>query len=421
MSLSRLSSTARSNNLLRPLSLLLPRQISTSTDPLTIETSIPFTTHKCEPPSRTVDTTSEELMSFFRTMATMRRMEIAADSLYKSKLIRGFCHLYDGQEAVCVGMEAAINKKDCIITAYRDHCTFLGRGGSLLQVFSELMGRQGGCSKGKGGSMHFYKKEAGFYGGHGIVGAQVPLGCGLAFAQKYNKDENVTFALYGDGAANQGQLFEALNISALWDLPIILVCENNHYGMGTAEWRAAKSPSYYKRGDYVPGLKVDGMDVLAVKQACKFAKEHVLKNGPMILEMDTYRYHGHSMSDPGSTYRTRDEISGVRQERDPIERVRKLVLAHDIATEKELKEIEKDARKEVDEAIAQAKVRISKWFSFMSNFLRVLTTPCLNIVDSCSQESPMPDPSELFTNVYAKGFGTESYGADRKELRATLP
>ena len=239
--------------------------------------------------------------------------------------------------------------------------------------------------------MHFYRKEGGFYGGHGIVGAQVPLGCGLAFAQKYCKDENVTFSMYGDGAANQGQLFEALNISALWDLPSILVCENNHYGMGTAEWRAAKSPAYYKRGDYVPGLKVDGMDALAVKQACKFAKEFALKNGPIILEMDTYRYHGHSMSDPGSTYRTRDEISGVRQERDPIERVRKLLLTHEIATEKELKDIEKEIRKEVDEAIAKAK------------------------------ESQMPEPSDLFTNVYVKGFGVEACGADRKEVRAILP
>ncbi len=395
-------STSLRSNLVRPLTGLtalsstghLRRPFSSSADDstvITVETSVPFVGHKCDPPSRNVETTSKELLGFFYDMALMRRMEIASDSLYKSKLIRGFCHLYDGQEAVAVGMEAAITKKDCIITAYRDHCIFLGRGGSLVQCFSELMGRQAGCSKGKGGSMHFYKKENGFFGGHGIVGAQVPLGCGLAFAQKYSKDETVTFAMYGDGAANQGQLFEALNMSALLDLPAILVCENNHYGMGTAEWRAAKSPSYYKRGDYVPGLKVDGMDAFAVKQACKFAKEHALKNGPIILEMDTYRYHGHSMSDPGSTYRTRDEISGVRQERDPIERIRKLILSHELSTEAELKTIEKKVRSEVDDAIALAK------------------------------ESPMPDPSELFTNVYVKGFGIEVAGADRKEVRGVLP
>nr|VDC61953.1 unnamed protein product [Brassica rapa] len=403
MALSRLS--LRSTTFLKPSSLR--RHVTTDTTPITIETAAPFTSHQCDPPSRSVETSSAEILSFFRDMARMRRMEIAADSLYKSKLIRGFCHLYDGQEALAVGMEAGITKKDAIITSYRDHCTFLGRGGELVDAFSELMGRMRGCSNGKGGSMHFYKKDACFYGGHGIVGAQIPLGCGLAFAQKYSKEENVSFVLYGDGAANQGQLFEALNIAALWDLPAILVCENNHYGMGTATWRSAKSPAYFKRGDYVPGLKVDGMDVLAVKQACKFAKEHALKNGPIvthflligktqtpnktiILEMDTYRYHGHSMSDPGSTYRTRDEVSGVRQVRDPIERVRKLLLSHDIATEKELKDMEKEVRKEVDDAVAQAK------------------------------ESPVPEASELFTNMYVKDCGVESFGADRKELKVTL-
>ncbi|XP_073010498.1 pyruvate dehydrogenase E1 component subunit alpha-1, mitochondrial-like [Typha latifolia] len=388
--LRRLSSSSTSS--IRFLSVT-PRGFSSASgdETLTIETSVPFTGNRIDPPSRSVDTTPSELLSFFRTMSTMRRMEIAADSLYKAKLIRGFCHLYDGQEAVEVGMEAAITRSDAIITAYRDHCIYLGRGGDLVSVFAELMGRRNGCSRGKGGSMHFYKKDANFYGGHGIVGAQVPLGCGVAFAQKYNKEGTVTFTLYGDGAANQGQLFEALNMSALWDLPAIFVCENNHYGMGTAEWRSAKNPAYYKRGDYVPGLKVDGMDALAVKQACRFAKEYALANGPIILEMDTYRYHGHSMSDPGSTYRTRTEITGIRQERDPIERIRKLIMAHDLASASELKDMEKEIRKEVDDAIAQAK------------------------------ESPMPDSSELFTNVYVKGYGVEAFGPDRKEVTSVLP
>ncbi|XP_049391931.1 pyruvate dehydrogenase E1 component subunit alpha, mitochondrial-like [Solanum stenotomum] len=386
-----LSTIRTVNHLLKPFTAATHRLSSDSNATINVEISKPYTAHNIDPPSSIVETTPNELMTFFSDMAELRRMEIAADSLYKAKLIRGFCHLYDGQEAVAIGMEAAITKKDCIITAYRDHCIFLARGGGLVESFAELMGRKDGCSKGKGGSMHFYKKDSGFYGGHGIVGAQVPLGIGISFAQKYNKEDHVTFAMYGDGAANQGQLFEALNMAALWDLPAILVCENNHYGMGTAEWRAAKSPAYYKRGDYVPGLKVDGMDALAVKQACKFAKDHVLTKGPIILEMDTYRYHGHSMSDPGSTYRTRDEISGVRGERDPVERIRNLILDHNIATEQELKDIEKGKRKVVDEAIAKAK------------------------------EIPMPDPSDLFTNVYVKGFGVEVFGADRKELRSTLP
>jgi pyruvate dehydrogenase E1 component alpha subunit len=308
-------------------------------------------------------------------MYRMRRMEIAADMLYKSKLIRGFCHLYDGQEACMVGIGAATTDKDSIITSYRDHCTHLVKGGSLLEVMAELLGRVDGASKGKGGSMHMYRKKTNFYGGNGIVGAQVPLGAGLGFAHKYRQDDSISMTLYGDGAANQGQLFEALNIAALWDLPTLFICENNHYGMGTAEWRGSKSATFYARGDYCPGLKVDGMDVLAVRQAISWAKDYALKHGPLVMELDTYRYHGHSMSDPGSTYRTRDEISAMRTQRDPLEQVRRVLVDNNLVDASELKKMEKTIKKEVDNAVAQAK------------------------------QSAIPQPDALWHNIYRDTLG----------------
>ncbi|KAK5200738.1 alpha subunit of pyruvate dehydrogenase [Cryomyces antarcticus] len=280
-------------------------------------------------------------------------MEMAADRLYKEKKIRGFCHLSTGQEAVAVGIEHAISKQDHVITAYRCHGFAMMRGGTVRSIIGELLGRREGIAHGKGGSMHMF--STGFYGGNGIVGAQVPVGAGIAFANQYLGKPNVTLALYGDGASNQGQVFEAFNMAKLWNLPILFGCENNKYGMGTAANRAAALTEYYKRGQYIPGLKVNGMDVLAVKAAVEYGKKWTLEvKGPLVFEYVTYRYGGHSMSDPGTTYRTREEIQRMRSTNDPIAGLKQKLLDWEVTSEEELKAIDKEARSHVDAEVAEA-------------------------------------------------------------------
>lgn len=280
-------------------------------------------------------------------MQTIRRMELKADQLYKQKVIRGFCHLYDGQEAIAVGMEAGLLPGDSVITSYRAHGWTYTRGAKPRAILAELFGREMGCAQGKGGSMHMFAPE--FYGGNGIVGAQVPLGAGIAFAHMYQKKKNVCVSLFGDGASNQGQAFEAYNIAKLWNLPAIFVCENNQYGMGTAIDRSSASTEFYTRGDYIPGIRVDGMDVLAVREATAFARKYALEHGPVMMEMKTYRYHGHSMSDPGTSYRTRDEVKKVRNQSDPIISVRTRMIESGMATKDEFKKIDKEIKDFMDD------------------------------------------------------------------------
>jgi pyruvate dehydrogenase E1 component alpha subunit len=294
----------------------------------------------------------EDELHAYREMLLIRRFEEKSGQLYGMGLIGGFCHLYIGQEAVVVGMQMASLPGDQVITGYRDHGHMLAAGMDAKGVMAELTGRRGGYSRGKGGSMHMFSKEKNFYGGHGIVGAQVSLGAGLAFANHYRGDGTVSMVYFGDGAANQGQVYESFNMAQLWKLPVVFVIENNRYAMGTSVNRASAQTDFSRRGVSfnIPGEQVDGMDVRAVREAGRRAIEHARTGqGPYILEMQTYRYRGHSMSDPAK-YRTKDEVDKYRSERDPIEHVRERLIDNKWASEEDLKKIDSDIRMIVNES-----------------------------------------------------------------------
>ncbi len=313
----------------------------------------------------------EELLELYERMLLIRRFEEKAGQLYGLGLIGGFCHLYIGQEAVAVGIQSTLEGgKDSVITGYRDHGHMLAYGIDPNVIMAELTGRGEGISRGKGGSMHMFSTEHAFYGGHGIVGAQVSLGAGLAFGHQYREDGGICAAYFGDGAANQGQVYESFNMASLWNLPILFIIENNQYAMGTSVSRSSAETEFYRRGTAfrIPGMKVNGMDVLEVRQATEIAAKHIREgNGPVLMELNTYRYRGHSMSDPAK-YRTREEVQGVREKSDPIEGL-KVDLMEAGVSEDQLKEIDKGIRAKVGEAADFA------------------------------ESSPEPDPSELYTDV----------------------
>ena len=316
--------------------------------------------------------TRDEELEAYRIMLLIRRFEEKAGQMYGMGLIGGFCHLYIGQEAVVTGVQLAMRDGDQVITSYRDHGHMLATGMEARGVMAELTGRQGGYSKGKGGSMHMFSVEKGFYGGHGIVGAQVSLGTGLAFANHYREDGKVSLTYLGDGATNQGQVYESFNMAKLWHLPVVYVIENNKYGMGTSINRASSTTDLSHRGASfdIPGEQVDGMDVRAVREAAGRAIEHARTGkGPYILEMLTYRYRGHSMSDPAK-YRSKEEVQKMRQEHDPIEQVKARLLDEFGVSEDELKAVDKEIREIVADAATFA------------------------------QNDPEPDPAELWTDVY---------------------
>ncbi len=321
-------------------------------------------------PAKPAMPSKDELVGFYRDMLVIRRFEEKAGQLYGMGLIGGFCHLYIGQEAVVVGMQAAIEDGDTVVTSYRDHGHMLACGMEARGVMAELTGRIGGYSKGKGGSMHMFSREKNFFGGHGIVGAQVPIGTGLGFNHRYRKTDRVSLTYLGDGAVNQGQVYESFNMAALWKLPVIFIIENNKYAMGTSQQRSAAGPSLAQRGHAygIPGEEVDGMDVLAVKAAGEKAVKHCREGkGPYILEMKTYRYRGHSMSDPAK-YRSKEEVNKMRQEHDPIDTLRRLVLEQGV---------DEDTLKKVDREVKD------------------LITDAADF----SQQSPEPDVEELWTDV----------------------
>ncbi len=315
--------------------------------------------------------TKEQELAAYRMMLHIRRFEEKAGQLYGMGFIGGFCHLYIGQEAVIAGLQLNLKEGDQLITGYRDHAHMIACGMSDRGIMAELTGRRGGLSKGKGGSMHMFSKEKNFYGGHGIVGAQVSLGTGLAFANKYRGNDNVSLTFFGDGAANQGQVYESFNMAALWKLPVVYVIENNRYAMGTSVSRASAQTDFSQRGLSfgIPGVQVDGMDVRAVQSAGEMAVKHCRDGlGPVILEMQTYRYRGHSMSDPAK-YRSKDEVQKMRSDHDPIEQVRERLLEKKWANEDDLKEIDKQVREIVADAADFA------------------------------QSDPEPDASELWTDI----------------------
>ena len=326
--------------------------------------------------NKTFDASTDQMLRFYEQMLLIRRFEERAGQLYGLGLIGGFCHLYIGQEAVAIGLQTALDgDKDSVITGYRDHGHMLAYGIDPKVIMAELTGRQAGISKGKGGSMHMFSTEHKFYGGHGIVGAQVPLGSGLAFAHKYNEDGGMCLAYFGDGAANQGQVYEAFNMAALWNLPICFVVEDNQYAMGTATKRSSAETRFYRRGTSfrIPGMEVNGMDVLEVRQAAEVAFKHVREgNGPVLMECNTYRYRGHSMSDPAK-YRTREEVQDQKDHHDPIERIKKALIEAG-KSEDELKAIDKAIRAQVSEAADFA------------------------------ENSPEPEAAELYTDILVENY-----------------